>query len=120
MYVSKQDANRKSRQSTPAEASIRSSCKDAIRKSKKSRPGQPRLPNGPFLIKMLLRSQGNLSWPAEAPRWSVLSKDADRKSRKFRLGQPRLPDGPFLIKMLIGSQGNLGAASRGSQMVRFS
>ena len=64
---------------------------DVGKESRKSKPGQPRLPNGPFLIRMLIRHR-----------------------RKSRPGHPRLPNVFFLIKMLTGIQGNLGLASQRS------
>jgi hypothetical protein len=90
--------------------------KDGNKQSRKSQPSQPRLRNGPLLIRMLIANQGNLGlWPAEAPKRSDSNKDADWKSRKFGSGQPRLRNSPFLIRMLIGNQGNQSLAIRGSE-----
>ena len=92
---------------------------DVDAESRKSNPGQPRLPNGPFLIRMLIRNLGNVGLAMRDFQFCFSYKDANGNSRKSRPGQPTLPDGPFVIKMLLGSQGNLGLASRGFQMVHL-
>ena len=78
---------------------------DVDKESRKSKPGQPRLRNGPFLIRMLIRNRRKAKpGHPRLPNVFFSYKDVNGISRKSRPDQPTLPDGPFVNKMLLGNQ----------------